>query len=347
MFGLIVFVTENISAQNLCSKNSDGNQIDLMVSNATGKAFTLNPVDEDCQETNSAKQISPNEMFQFTSHKDAVLRVREVGSGRLLGEILVNPEKPEMIVQTDLDDSNSRIMYLEATGAITPTTKTLAVDTSGKLCSKKSGANPITIKWLNKTNESLQIRLIKMDCQEESENEGKFVWRDKTFETTAYPGYVYKIYRIDESDEGGYEDFQTITVTDSNGTLTLTGSNSFEETPVSNTQNLSSEADQIAIFKKNLIGTWKGDSIWTFDGKTFTSKNVGAGRQTVTNYQVLDELSPIVPNGKVIKTTMENIPNFLIYYTLTLEDNNNTLIWHPTNANSGGATEKLIYKRVK
>lgn len=106
-------VTKSNTSQGLCAKKSDGQQINLTIGNATGKAFMVNAIDDQCQETASKKEVPPGEIFQFTSYKDAVFRVREVGTNRLLGEIIVNPAKPEMLVQTDLDDSNSRIMYLE------------------------------------------------------------------------------------------------------------------------------------------------------------------------------------------------------------------------------------------
>lgn len=99
--------------QGPCSKGPNAKEIKLSVGNATGKAFTVNPVNEQCQEIASKQEIPPGEMFHFTSYKDAVFRVREVGTNKLLGEIKVNPAKPEMLVQTDLDDSNSRIRYLD------------------------------------------------------------------------------------------------------------------------------------------------------------------------------------------------------------------------------------------
>ncbi len=113
LFALIIITTDNASAQNTCSKKSDGKQVNVEFANATGKAFTINPVDEKCKEQNSNKQISPDEIFYGTSYNGSVFRVREAGTNRLLQEIVIDPSKPIMIIQTDLDNSNARVMYLD------------------------------------------------------------------------------------------------------------------------------------------------------------------------------------------------------------------------------------------
>ena len=250
LFGLMFITTETISAQNSCSKKPDGKQVELMVGNATGKPFTLNLVDQKCKEIPSKQQVPKDEMFHFTSYKDAVFRVREVGTNKLLGEIIVNPAKPEMLIQTDLDDTNARIMYLEPSNNTAAKSENTNND-NGKICSKKLSEKPVTIKWLNKTNEYLQIHLIDENCQEVN-GSGERLKRDETFETTAYPGYVFRIDKIIESDEEGIEDFKTITVTESNGVMTLKGPNSLDENPVSDTEkNADTTNDTIEAFGKN------------------------------------------------------------------------------------------------
>ncbi len=76
----------------------------------------------------------------------------------------------------------------------------------------------INIKWLNKTNESLLIRRIGENCEEDK---GEYLWRNKTFKTTSYPGEVFHIYIVIESDEGGTKDYKMITVNVSNGTMSF------------------------------------------------------------------------------------------------------------------------------
>ncbi len=105
--------TKTNASNEVCSKKSDGQQVKVAVGNSTGKGFTINLVSQQCQETVLSKEIPPTDLYEFQTYKGAVFRVREVGSNRLLGEIIVNPARPDIIVQTDHDDSNSRVTYLE------------------------------------------------------------------------------------------------------------------------------------------------------------------------------------------------------------------------------------------
>lgn len=336
LFGLMFITTETVSAQNSCSKKSDGKQIDLMVGNATGKPFTLNLVDQKCKEIPSKQQVPKDDLFHFTSYNDAVFRVREVGTNKLLGEIIVNPAKPEMLIQTDLEDTNARIMYLEPSDNTAAKSENTETD-NGQICSKKLSDKPITIKWLNKTNESLQIRMIDENCQEGG---GEYLKRNETFETTAettvYPGYVFHIYKIIESDEGGIEDFKTITVTESNGEMTLKGPNSLDENPVSNIEKTTDTTnDNIEAFGKKLIGKWKskvGEAM-VYNGKTLTSYDRYGDKGVTKAYRISDE--------KTILIAISDDYKYASRSTITFKDEN-TMLEYISILN-----DTIEYKRVR
>ena len=336
LFGLLSITAVDVLAQNSCSKQPDGKDVALMVGNATGKAFTLNLVDQKCKEITSKKQIPKDDLFHFSSFKDAVYRVREVGTNRLLGEIIVDPAKPEMLVQTDLNNSNARIMYLE------PSVNTASVpeninNDKVSTCSKKLSDKQISIKWLNKTNEYLQISMIDENCREIG---GDYVGRNNTFETIAYPGYVYHLSKVNESDEGGggLKDFKTITVTQSNGIMTLTGPNTVDEGAVSNVQENTGTANaEINEFKKHLIGTWKGKTGGIrYDQNTITSYDRYSREGVTKPYRIID--------GKTVEIAITDDFRYSNRLTITLKDNHNTMVENSHAANNNSPFE---YKRVK
>lgn len=228
IFGLMVVAADRVSAQNVCSKKSDGKQVYVEIANMTNNAFTVNLVDENCKEVSSAQQVPSVEIFSRILTSGQAFRVREVGSNKILHQFVVNPAKPLMFIETDLDGSKLRVRDFEvaddndfkkradaAFAAVKSEPKDARV---GKTCSKKLSEKPINIKWLNKTNESLLIRRVGENCEED---EGEYLWREKTYETISYPGEVFHIYIAIESDEGGTKDYKLITVSDSNGTMTL------------------------------------------------------------------------------------------------------------------------------
>ncbi len=114
LFGLMIFITDGVSAQNTCSKKSDGKQVNVEFANATGKPFTIHPVDQNCKESKSIQQLPPSQIYKSTSFSGYVFRIREVGTNRLLQEVVVNPALPNMLIQTDLDDSDARTIYIPA-----------------------------------------------------------------------------------------------------------------------------------------------------------------------------------------------------------------------------------------
>ncbi len=105
LFGLMIFVNGSISAQNVCSKNSDGKQIYVEIANMTNTTFTVNLVDEKCKEISSDQQVPAMEMFSRILTDGQAFRVREVGTKKLLHQFVVNPEKPLMFIETDSDNS--------------------------------------------------------------------------------------------------------------------------------------------------------------------------------------------------------------------------------------------------
>ena len=225
---MTVVAADRTSAQNVCSKKSDGKQVYIEVANMTNKAFTVNLVDEKCKEISFTQETPLAEIFSKILTNGQAFRVREVGTNKILHQFVVNPEKPLMFIETDLDGSKLRVRDFEvaddndfknradaAFAAVKSVPENARV---GKTCSKKLGDKPVNVKWLNKTNESLIVYRVGVNCEERLvENFG----RNETFETTSYPGEVFHFYIQIESDEGGTKDFKRIIVTNSNGTMTL------------------------------------------------------------------------------------------------------------------------------
>ena len=98
LLGLMLAATFTVSAQNVCSKNIDGKEVNLKVVNKTNKPFTVNWVDPDCKEGKSDQQVAPGETFEGISYNGHAFRVREVGTNKLLQVIVANPSNPVTIV---------------------------------------------------------------------------------------------------------------------------------------------------------------------------------------------------------------------------------------------------------
>lgn len=114
LFGLMTIIPDSASAQNLCSKDLDGRQVYIEIANVTNKAFAVNLVDKNCKEFSSNQQVPPGEIFsQILTNGDA-FRVREAGTNKLLQEIVVNPSKPIIFIETDLAGSNPSVRYLDS-----------------------------------------------------------------------------------------------------------------------------------------------------------------------------------------------------------------------------------------
>lgn len=114
LFGLMFIAADSASAQNTCSKDLDGKQVYIEIANITNKAFAVNLVDKNCKELPSNQQVPPGEIFsQILTNGDA-FRVREAGTNKLLQEIVVNPSKPIIFIETDLAGSNSSVRYLDS-----------------------------------------------------------------------------------------------------------------------------------------------------------------------------------------------------------------------------------------
>lgn len=106
LFGLMIILPDSISAQNVCSKNLGGTKVNLEIANATGKPFVVNFVDENCREGRSNQQIEPDGIFRGSSYNGHAYRVREVGTNRLLREIVADPSNSVTIVYTAPSDAD-------------------------------------------------------------------------------------------------------------------------------------------------------------------------------------------------------------------------------------------------
>ena len=86
--------TFTVSAQNACSKQVDDKEVAIKVINKTDKPFTVNWVDHECKEGKSDQEVAPGETFEGISYNGHAFRVREVGSNKLLQEIVINSSNP-------------------------------------------------------------------------------------------------------------------------------------------------------------------------------------------------------------------------------------------------------------
>ena len=81
-------------AQETCSKQVDDKKVEIKVINKTDKPFTVNWVDHECKEGKSDQEVAPGETFEGISYNGHVFRVREVGTNKLLQEIVIDSSNP-------------------------------------------------------------------------------------------------------------------------------------------------------------------------------------------------------------------------------------------------------------
>lgn len=94
LLGLMLAATFTVSAQNACSKQVDDKEVAIKVINKTNKPFTVNWVDHECKEGKSDQEVAPGETFEGISYSGHAFRVREVGTNKLLREIVINSANP-------------------------------------------------------------------------------------------------------------------------------------------------------------------------------------------------------------------------------------------------------------
>lgn len=94
LLGLMLAATFTVSAQNACSKQVDDKEVAIKVINKTDKPFTVNWVDHECKEGKSDQEVAPGETFEGISYNGHAFRVREVGTNKLLQEIVINSANP-------------------------------------------------------------------------------------------------------------------------------------------------------------------------------------------------------------------------------------------------------------
>ncbi|MEP7336544.1 MAG: hypothetical protein ABI977_02170 [Acidobacteriota bacterium] len=94
LLGLMLAATFTASAQNACSKQVDDKEVEIKVVNKTDKPFTVNWVDHECKEGKSDQEVASGETFEGISYNGHAFRVREVGTNKLLQEIVINSSNP-------------------------------------------------------------------------------------------------------------------------------------------------------------------------------------------------------------------------------------------------------------
>ena len=108
LLGLMLAATFTVSAQNACSKQVDDKEVTFKVINKTDKPFTVNWVDFECKEGKSDQEVAPNETFEGISGNGHAFRVREVGTNKLLQEIVINSSKPVTTVSAPANRTAAR-----------------------------------------------------------------------------------------------------------------------------------------------------------------------------------------------------------------------------------------------
>ncbi|MFN8000738.1 MAG: hypothetical protein U0X75_06950 [Acidobacteriota bacterium] len=109
LLGLMLAATFTVSAQNACSKQVDDKEVTFKVINKTDKPFTVNWVDFECKEGKSDQEVAPNETFsEGISGNGHAFRVREVGTNKLLQEIVINSSKPVTTVSAPANRAAAR-----------------------------------------------------------------------------------------------------------------------------------------------------------------------------------------------------------------------------------------------
>lgn len=226
LFGFLLIATDPVSAQKLCSKKSDGVTVILDIRNETHNDIVVNKVDENCNEDLfSGERIEKGKTMQISSYKDAVLRVEEAGKARFLVEFIVNPSKPLVIVKTDSDGSNPKLMSAaredngtsntqatqmqqsenkttdaESPSQESPAPALLFKEEDKKNCSPPAPGKKIQLKWKNASKDyAMGFILINSDC----EARGSFqrIAPGKTFTGDVYEGQVFYVIEHIDSDE--------------------------------------------------------------------------------------------------------------------------------------------------
>jgi uncharacterized protein YkwD len=94
----VAISSPNAAQPNVCSKQVDDKQIQIKVVNKTDKPFTVNWVDHECKESKSNEVVAPGQTWDQISYKSHAFRVREVGSNKLLKEIVASPSTQKTVI---------------------------------------------------------------------------------------------------------------------------------------------------------------------------------------------------------------------------------------------------------
>ena len=107
LLGLMIAAANSLSAQNTCSKDVDGKKVNFKVVNNTNKPLVVNFVDHKCKEGSSNQPIASGATTDIFGYNGHVFRVREVGTNKLLKEIVANPSNPSQIVIGSATSNNA------------------------------------------------------------------------------------------------------------------------------------------------------------------------------------------------------------------------------------------------
>lgn len=175
---------------NACSKNLDGRQVNIEVANVTGKAFTVNWVDPNCKETTSNQVVQPNEIFKGTSYNGHAFRVREVGTNKLVQEIVANPSEPITIVYGPVSDDEVKQRTAPANSNATSSNP----NTGQNACTQNLGSNQIKFEILNATEKAFTVNYVDENCREGRSNQQ--TQSGQKYTGIAYNGHAFRVREV-------------------------------------------------------------------------------------------------------------------------------------------------------
>ena len=161
LFGLTIIIIDNASAQNACSKELDGRKVNFKVVNNSDKPLVVNFVDHKCKEGSSNNQVAPGGSTDIFGYNGHVFRVREVGTNKLLKEIVAAPTNPSQITIGTVRSNPAKPST--TTGSVAP--KNIKIGPKPTILELVKDPNPLQgfLKTLNSVRIARKLPAMKLD----------------------------------------------------------------------------------------------------------------------------------------------------------------------------------------